>query len=169
MTLERRPITFRDVKRFIGEHHRHNLPPTGWLFGSTLWDGDELRAVGVASRPTGRGLQDGATMEVSRVCTIGDRNACSMLYGALCRAGGALGYWRAYTYTLVEEDGASVRAAGFVFDAEVPARDAEPHGDGARYQTDLFGNDIRPPGAKNRWIRVLGARPAHLTVEENAA
>ena len=50
---------------------------------------------------------------ISRVATTGAENACSKLYGALCRAAKALGYVEAWTYTLPEEPGTSLRAAGF--------------------------------------------------------
>jgi hypothetical protein len=39
---------------------------------------------------------------------------CTMIYAALCRAGEALGYNEAWTYTLPWEDGRSLRAAGFI-------------------------------------------------------
>lgn len=45
----------------------------------------------------------------------GTKQACSMLYGAMCRAARALGYTEVWTYTLPEEPGTSLRAAGFVF------------------------------------------------------
>lgn len=31
--LELVPITLADAKRFVGQHHRHNLPPVTWRFG----------------------------------------------------------------------------------------------------------------------------------------
>jgi outer membrane protein assembly factor BamA len=37
-----------------------------------------------------------------------------MIYGALCRAGKALGYSEAWTYTLPDEPGSSLRGAGFI-------------------------------------------------------
>ena len=37
---------------------------------------------------------DGTTIEVTRVCTDGTANACSLLYGAMWRAAKALGYLR---------------------------------------------------------------------------
>jgi hypothetical protein len=43
----------------------------------------------------------------------GDFNACSRLYGACRRAAAALGWRRLITYTLVSEDGASLRATGW--------------------------------------------------------
>jgi hypothetical protein len=56
---------------------------------------------------------DGWTAEVTRLCTDGTPNACSMLYRAAWRAARSLGYRRLITYTLAEEGGASLRASGF--------------------------------------------------------
>ena len=155
MRLERRPIGLTEAKRFVIEHHRHCVDPTGWKFGTSLWLGDELRAVGTAGRPTGRGFDDGLTIECTRVCTLGDHNACSMLYGALCRAAKALGYRRAITYTLASEAGVSPAAAGFVVECELPAREASVSASRARYDANLFGEATRPTEPKLRWVRLL--------------
>jgi hypothetical protein len=153
--LDRRPIALKAANRFIIEHHRHNEDVTGWLFGSSLWIGDELRSVGIAGRPTGRGFDDGLTVEITRVCTLGDINACSMLYGALCRAAKAIGYRRAITYTLEGELGTSPAAAGFTIDAHLPARPVLANETRPRYVENLFGEKRRPGGAKTRWVRWL--------------
>jgi hypothetical protein len=58
-------------------------------------------------------MDDGWTLEVTRCCTDGTRNAASFLYGAAGRATKALGYKRLITYTLIEEQGTSLRAAGW--------------------------------------------------------
>lgn len=148
------PITLREARRFVGEHHRHNLPPVGWKFGVGIHDGQQLRGVGIAGQPKARMLQDGLTLELLRVCTDGVPNGCSMIYGALVRAGKALGYRRFVTYTLASEPGASLKAAGFTVDAEVTSgptwrRDGRPRDD-----VDLFGNERRPTEDKVRWVRV---------------
>lgn len=153
--MELRPVTLRDARRFIGDHHRHNLPPRGWLFGVAVWEDGAMVGVGVAGRPVGRGAQNGTTLEITRTCTDGTDNACSMIYGALARAGKALGYRKVITYTLEDEDGASLRAAGFVVEAVIPARASWDVAGQVRVQTDLFGNDRRPPGRKLRWGRQL--------------
>jgi len=106
--------------------------------------------VAIAGRPVSRLLDDGATVEVTRVCTTGEPNACSMLYGALCRAAAALGYSRVVTYMLAEEPGTSVRAAGFAFAARVEP--AESWSRPSRKRADAGG---RPAGAKVRWVRDL--------------
>jgi hypothetical protein len=72
-----------------------------------------LAGVVVAGRPSSRQLDDGRTLELLRLTTTGERNACSRLYAAACRAAWALGYRRVVTYTLEEEPGTSLRAAGF--------------------------------------------------------
>jgi len=72
-----------------------------------------VRGVATVGRPTARHLDDGWTVEVTRVATDGARNACSILYGAAWRAARALGYRRAVTFTLKEESGASLRGAGW--------------------------------------------------------
>ena len=69
--------------------------------------------VAIVGRPVSRRLDDGWTLEVNRLCTTGERNACSMLYGAAWRAARAMGYKRLITYTLISEKGTSLRAAGW--------------------------------------------------------
>jgi hypothetical protein len=99
--------------------HRHHPPPTGDLFRVGVADDDGcLVAVGIAGRPVARHLDDGATVEITRVASDGTRNACSMLYGALSRAAFALGYTRVITWTQAGETGASLRASGWRVIAE---------------------------------------------------
>lgn len=114
MSLRVIPITLADAKAFVAAHHRHHRPPVGHILSVAVADEtDTVRGVAVAGRPVARMLDDGLTLEVTRVATDGARNACSMLYGAVRRAGSALGYRRFVTYTLPEEGGASLRAAGW--------------------------------------------------------
>lgn len=153
-----RPISLAEARRFVAAHHRHNEPPRGWLFGVGFYVQDELRAVGIAGRPVARALADGTTVEILRVCTIGDKNAASQVYGALCRAASALGYKRAVTYTLADEPGTSLRASGFHVDADLPARRHEPRSDNAARIVDrprLFDEAKLPTGPKTRWLRQL--------------
>ena len=75
--------------------------------------GSEMVAVVIVGKPVARMLADGWTAEVTRLCSTGARNACSLLYAAAWRASRAIGYRRLVTYTLPEEGGASLRAAGW--------------------------------------------------------
>ena len=120
MTLA--PCFIKDAKAWVGLHHRHSGVPQGGLFACRLIDeAGETHGVGVAGRPVARGLCDGWTVEITRVCTDGCPNGCSMIYGSLCRAAKALGYRRVVTYTLAAESGASLKASGFAVAATVVA------------------------------------------------
>jgi hypothetical protein len=83
---------------------------------------ERIRGVAITGRPNARGLQDGWTLEVTRVATDGCKDACSALYGAAARAAFALGYRRIVTYNLKSESGASLKAAGYRIVAEVKGR-----------------------------------------------
>lgn len=114
--IELRPITRDDAKDYVREHHRHHGPPVGALWHHAVHDENGV-VVGVAivGRPVARELDDGLTVEVTRLCTDGTPNACSMLYGAARRTADAKGYRRGLTYILSSENGASLRAAGYRF------------------------------------------------------
>lgn len=73
----------------------------------------------IVGRPVARNLDDGWTLEALRVCTTGESNVCSFLYGACWRATRALGYRKLVTYTLASEPGTSLRAAGWRVVGEV--------------------------------------------------
>jgi hypothetical protein len=109
-----RPITLREAYAFVDAHHRHHSSPQGGNFALSVRDGERLCGVAIAGRPVARRLQDGLTLEVTRVATDGSRNACSMLYGACRRVAFAMGYRRLITYTLLSEPGTSLRAAGWM-------------------------------------------------------
>jgi len=119
MTLQLVPVTFAQACAFVEEHHRHHMAPRGMKFAvGAATDEGELVGVLIASRPVARHFDDGRTVEVSRSCTDGTRNANSLLYGAAARAAFALGYTRVITYTQAGETGASLRAAGWKVIAE---------------------------------------------------
>ncbi len=113
MSLRIVPCTISEAREFIARHHRHHRPPVGGLFAVAVAVGADVVGVAIVGRPVARGAQDGWTAELTRMATDGTRNACSMLYGAAWRASRALGWVRLITYTLPEEGGASLRAAGW--------------------------------------------------------
>lgn len=116
------PITLRKACEFIKEHHRHNKPPRGHKFSVGLDSNGVLVGVAVAGRPIARSLDDGLTLEVARTCTDGTRNANSKLYGAIWKCAKAMGYKKCITYTQHDESGASLRAVGWIKDAELKPR-----------------------------------------------
>ena len=112
--VELRPVTKAEADGFIRAHHRHHGVPVGalWWQGAHNAAGD-LVGVVVIGRPVARALDDGLTVEVTRLCTDGTPNACSLLYAATKRVAEAKGYRRGLTYVLASEDGASLRAVGW--------------------------------------------------------
>lgn len=107
------PIKQKDAKEFVKKHHRHHKPPLGSIFQIGCAIDDKLIGVIIVGRPVARMLDNGWTVEVTRCCTTGYKNACSKLYAAAWRAARALGYKRLITYILETEKGTSLKAAGF--------------------------------------------------------
>lgn len=107
------PCTVKAAQKWVKEWHRHLPRIQGGMFAvRVVGEERECLGVGIAGHPSRVWLQSGRIV-ISRVATPGTENACSMIYGALCRAAKALGYREAWTYTLADEPGTSLRAAGF--------------------------------------------------------
>lgn len=108
------PCTLDEANAFIRQHHRHHGPVQGHKFSLAVADeSGKIRGVATIGRPVARFLDDGWTLEVTRVATDGCPNACSALYAAAWRATKALGYRRLITYTLMSESGSSLLGAGW--------------------------------------------------------
>lgn len=152
------PCSVKAALKQVRAWHRKLPKLQGALFAARVIGPDgECCAVGLFGNPcqewqdTGRGV-------ITRIAAqeglpkVGEHAApaCTMLYGALCRAAKALGYREAWTYTLPEEPGTSLRAAGFIKmgltdggDYDRPSRNRKPA--------------IRPE-PKVRWLRQLSER-----------
>jgi hypothetical protein len=116
MSLQIVPITLEAANAFVVKLHRHNGPLPGAKFAVGVASGAGLVGVAIVGNPSAPALQDGILVEIRRVCTDGTRNACSMLYGACRKAARAMGHKPVITYTLPNEGGASLRAAGFILE-----------------------------------------------------
>ena len=107
------PVSLKDANAFVAAYHRHHKPTRGHKFSVGCAVAGQLVGVAIVGRPVSRYLDDSLTLEVNRLCTTGEPNVCSMLYGAAARAAKAMGYRKIITYTLDSEPGASLRAAGW--------------------------------------------------------
>ena len=109
------PIKLSEAREFVRNFHRHNKPPIGHVFSLGCSDGSQLVGVAICGRPVARMLDDGQTLEVTRLCVTeaAPKGACSFLYSRAWRAAAALGWARLITYTLQDEGGASLRGAGW--------------------------------------------------------
>jgi len=143
------PLGFAEAKAFVVGHHRHHQPPQGHKFSIGAMEGDKLVGVVIVGRPVARGFDNGWTAEITRCCTDGSKNAASMLYAAAWRAARSMGYRRLVTYTLIEEQGTSLRAAGM---REVGKTKGGSWDCPARPRTDKA-----PVGQKTLW-EIVGRR-----------
>jgi hypothetical protein len=150
LTVE--PCTVKAAKRVVKLWHRKLPDIQGGLFAAQVAIDGSVVGVAIAGNPA-RVWQGTGRIVISRVAaqSAADnpraRNACSKLYGALCRAAEALGYREAWTYTLPEESGESLRGAGFedmgLSDGGEHDREKRPRKPAVR------------PDKKRRWRRVL--------------
>ncbi len=147
MSLTVRPVELADLNRFVALHHRHHKPVQGHRF--SLCAVKNGRIVGVASvgRPVARMTCPRSVVEVTRLCTDGTRNACSILYAAAARAAKEIGYTRIQTFILDEEPGVTLRAAGWRLDGVSAGGDGWYSRDGRR--------DDQPTNPKQRWVKDL--------------
>lgn len=113
MKLEIVPISQREANAFVARHHRHHKPVVASIFQVAVAKDGNIVGVAIVGRPVARALDNGWTLEVNRLCTNGERNACSMLYAASWRVAKALGWKRLITYILNTEPGTSLTAAGW--------------------------------------------------------
>jgi hypothetical protein len=113
MKLSITPIFQDEAFAFIEQHHRHHKKPVGSVFQLAVSIGEKVVGVAVVGRPVSRRLQDGYTLEVTRLCTDGTPNACSKLYSACWRTAREMGYRKLITYILNTETGTSLTASGW--------------------------------------------------------
>ena len=142
------PVSLKDANAFVAAHHRHHKPVTGHKFSIGCEAEGRLVGVAIVGRPVSRYLDNGFTLEVTRLCTTGEKNACSMLYAAAARAAKSIGYSRIITYTLDSECGASLTASGCV--CEGPAGGLEWTGRRKPKDSGQY-----PRQMKTRWVKNL--------------
>jgi hypothetical protein len=140
------PVELAEANAFVSALHRHHHPVVGHRFSIGVVDDDGvLRGVCIVGRPVARlAGHPRDVAEVTRLCTDGTPNACSMLYGAAARAARSLGFRRIQTYTLPAEGGASLRGSGWVNEGSSGGGQWK-HTDGKPRRTD------QPTDTKTRW------------------
>ena len=113
------PIDLKECQEYINRLHRHHTASVGDKFRIGVVN-DDGKLIGVAQcgRPVARHLDDGKTIEVTRLCTDGTENACSFLYSRCARIAKEMGYEKIITYILETENGASLRASGWHMEAD---------------------------------------------------
>lgn len=145
------PCPLADAQRLVQALHRHHGKVVGHKFSLKALSLNHLRSVeggaAIVGRPVSRHLDDGATLEITRLVTGGIPNIASKLLAAAARKARRMGYKKIITYTLAEESGISLKAAGF------SPEYASPGGSWSSPTRPRI--DKHPIGPKIRWSRIL--------------
>lgn len=145
------PIELKDANAFIKKFHRHHKPTVGHRFSLSVWEADKLIGVAICGRPVARKLDKLKVLEVTRLCTDGTPNACSILYAAAMRAAKAIGFERIQTYILETEPGTSLKAVGWTPTGKTAGGEGWHSREGRRFD--------QPTCPKVRWERQLQNEP----------
>ena len=151
MRLRIAPLELKEANAYIEEFHRHHKRVQGHRFSIGVLDSTgAIHGCAVVGRPTS-GLDPKRILEVTRLCTNGTKNVCSMLYSAAARVGRELGYEKIQTYIYKEELGFSLKASGWTYE-----RDAHPSG---RHRARSDGEERDTAHVdipKTLWSKVIG-------------
>lgn len=149
-----------DAQRLVKCFHRHHGKVAGHKFSLKARMLNVIRTieagVAIVGRPVSRHLDDGQTLEITRLATSSQPNVASKLLASAAREAKRRGFLRIITYTLASESGTSLRAAGYEIDAQTKG--------GSWNVPSRARVDKHPTGPKTRWIRRLGAvqsQPGH--------
>lgn len=142
-SLRTSAIPFGQASAFCELYHRHHSAAAGHVFSLGVFAGGRLCGVAVIGRPVSRHLDNGCSLEITRVATDGTPNACSCLLGAARREARRRGFKTIFTYTLASESGTSLRAAGFALDGQSRG--------GSWSRSQRARADKHPLGSKLRW------------------
>ena len=147
MGLRAVPLELKAANAFVDSLHRHHNAVHRDKFRIGCEKNGHLVGVVQLGRPVSRILDDGKTIEVTRLCTDGTRNVCSFLYAKAARIAQEMGYKKIITYILDVEPGVSLLAAGWEKEADirghtwnVPSRPRET---------------TAPTCDKQRWAKIL--------------
>lgn len=145
------PLTLAQANTFIAAMHRHHKPAQGHRFSIGVLDRERtLVGVAIVGRPVARGCDPYYTAEVTRLCTNGEKNACSFLYAASARVCKEMGFTKIQTYILDSEPGVTLTAAGWEHEADTPGGDWNQS---AAYKGKRRTD--QPQCAKQRWGKQL--------------
>lgn len=112
------PIELKAAQAYIDKFHRHHKASVRDKFRVACSLNGEIVGVAQVGNPVARHLCDGKTLEITRLCTTGEKDVCSFLYSRCARIAREMGYERIITYILETESGISLKASGFVLDAD---------------------------------------------------
>lgn len=141
------PLELKEANAFADSMHRHHNPVHRDKFRVGCEKDGVLVGVAQVGRPVARGAQDGKTLEVVRLCTDGTKDVCSFLYSRCARIEKEMGYKKIITYILETEDGTSLKASGWSYEADTK---------GGSWDTPSRRRETKAPTCKKqRWCKMI--------------
>lgn len=141
------PLSLQDANEYVALLHRHHDPVVRDKYRIGAMYQGKLVGICQVGRPVSRLLDDGQTVEVTRLCTDGTKDVCSYLYSKAARIAKELGYKRIVTYILDSETGTSLKAAGWKHDITTSG--------GSWSRPSRQRNTTAPTVPKKRFVRIL--------------
>lgn len=156
--LQVKPCSLKEANAFIIKNHRHHDKVSGHKFSISVYADDEMVGIACVGKPVNRYLDNGKTLEVTRLCTDGTYNACSILYSRCARIAKDMGYEKIITYILNTENGTSLKASGWRCEDNNCGggswSSSKRHREVVEYT--LFGEKVKyPTQKKQRWVKLL--------------
>ena len=155
------PMELKEAQAYINAFHRHHQAAHRDKFRIAAMENGQIVGVVQVGRPVSRVLDDGRTLEVLRLCTNGKKDVCSFLYSRAARIAREMGYRKIITYILASEPGTSLKASGWICEADdvgganwnTPSRPREV----TASQMSLFPEKAKYPvnEKKQRWCKRL--------------
>lgn len=146
-------IELDEANDFVSLVHRHHGPVVSHRFSVAAGThAHGIVGVAICGRPVARNIPQKHVLEVLRCATNGHRNACSFLYSRAARIAAELGFHAVITYTLTDEEGASLRAVGW-WPEDLPPRDDTSWSSPSRTREPTKGKNL---GSKTRWLWLTG-------------
>lgn len=119
------PVTLQQANCFIAEHNGRYHAYRSHCFAIGCAADNELVGVVVVGRPSNKALNDGQTLAVSYIHTMGGRTAYGMLYSAAARAAKAMGHHRIIAFLAEDRPDSGLRAAGWKRAESIECRDGQ--------------------------------------------
>lgn len=113
MLLELKPISLRTANDFIDHHDPFYGRVAGCKFSVGGYIASELVGVVIVERPKARHVDDGWTLELTRLCARGNAVVAAKLIEAATAAAFAMGTRYILSYRLATEGGEAFHAAGW--------------------------------------------------------
>ena len=160
MNVQLKPIPLRVANDFLDQHGAELGAVRGCKFSIGAYVGPVLVGVVVVERPKARHLDDGWTLELSRLNTCHGRDVASTLVSAATRAAFAMGTRYVLAYAAPTDGGEPYQAAGWVrMEADGKPVDC---GGGEWSRPSRRRQPVTSPDRKHRWERYNPATTSHL-------